>query len=78
MTVGAPTVKSPPQRGEVLHFAEGFTVINDVYLRHWGYGWGYVAAIGISTLLSWTTLRQGLKSLSRHIFFVNSAVPASR
>jgi UDP-N-acetylmuramoyl-tripeptide--D-alanyl-D-alanine ligase len=25
------TVASPPQRGEVLHFAEGFTVINDSY-----------------------------------------------
>lgn len=25
------SVKSPPQRGEVLHFAEGFTVINDSY-----------------------------------------------
>ncbi|MFM9903997.1 MAG: UDP-N-acetylmuramoyl-tripeptide--D-alanyl-D-alanine ligase [Pyrinomonadaceae bacterium] len=25
------TVESPPQRGEVLHFADGFTVINDSY-----------------------------------------------
>ena len=25
------TVASPPQRGEVLHFADGFTVINDSY-----------------------------------------------
>jgi len=25
------TVSSPPQRGEVLHFAEGFTVIDDSY-----------------------------------------------
>ena len=25
------TVEPPPQRGEVLHFAEGFTVINDSY-----------------------------------------------
>ena len=25
------TVAAPPQRGEVLHFAEGFTVINDSY-----------------------------------------------
>ncbi|MGI8555265.1 MAG: UDP-N-acetylmuramoyl-tripeptide--D-alanyl-D-alanine ligase [Pyrinomonadaceae bacterium] len=25
------TVQPPPQRGEVLHFAEGFTVINDSY-----------------------------------------------
>ncbi len=24
-------VKPPPQRGEVLHFAEGFTVVNDTY-----------------------------------------------
>jgi UDP-N-acetylmuramoyl-tripeptide--D-alanyl-D-alanine ligase len=25
------TIKPPPQRGEVLHFADGFTVINDSY-----------------------------------------------
>jgi UDP-N-acetylmuramoyl-tripeptide--D-alanyl-D-alanine ligase len=25
------TVEPPPQRGEVLHFAEGFTVVNDTY-----------------------------------------------
>ncbi len=25
------TVASPPQRGEVLHFAKGFTVVNDTY-----------------------------------------------
>ena len=25
------TVAPPPQRGEILHFAEGFTVINDTY-----------------------------------------------
>lgn len=36
MTVGEvaeslKTVEPPPQRGEVLHFAEGFTVINDSY-----------------------------------------------
>jgi UDP-N-acetylmuramoyl-tripeptide--D-alanyl-D-alanine ligase len=25
------SVKPPPQRGEVLHFKDGFTVINDSY-----------------------------------------------
>jgi len=25
------SVKPPEQRGEVLHFAEGFTVVNDTY-----------------------------------------------
>ena len=28
---GLRTVEAPPQRGEVLHFADGFTVINDSY-----------------------------------------------
>jgi len=56
----------------------GLTIINDVYLRSWGYGWGYVVAIGLSAIVSWTTLRLGLKDLSRHIFFVNSAVPTGR
>lgn len=28
---GLATVQPPPQRGEVLHFADGFTVINDSY-----------------------------------------------
>ncbi len=56
----------------------GLTIANDVLFRNWGYGWGYVVAIGISSIVSWTTLRQGLRGLSRHIFFVNSAVPAGR
>lgn len=55
-----------------------FTLGNDVYFRNWGYGWGYFAAIALSTIVSWMTLRQGLRGLSRHIFFVNSAVPAGR
>lgn len=28
---GLKTVAPPPQRGEILHFAEGFTVVNDTY-----------------------------------------------
>jgi uncharacterized membrane protein len=55
-----------------------FTVGSNVFLRDWGYGWGYLAAIGVSALVSWMTLRQGLRGLSRHIFFTNSAVPAGR
>ena len=31
IVVGLGSVEPPPQRGEVLHFAEGFTVINDSY-----------------------------------------------
>jgi UDP-N-acetylmuramoyl-tripeptide--D-alanyl-D-alanine ligase len=31
VAIGLKTVTAPPQRGEVLHFARGFTVINDSY-----------------------------------------------
>ena len=31
IAVALKTVKPPPQRGEILHFAAGFTVINDTY-----------------------------------------------
>jgi polysaccharide biosynthesis protein PelG len=60
----------------VSNFA--FTVINDVWFRDAGYGWGYVAAAGLSALVSWVALRQGLRDLNRHIFFINSAVPTQQ
>jgi polysaccharide biosynthesis protein PelG len=54
------------------------TAANHLWLRPYGYGWGYLTAIGLSTIGSWLCLRHGLRNLNRHIFFVNSAVPAAR
>jgi polysaccharide biosynthesis protein PelG len=56
----------------------GLTAAQVRWLPDLGYGWGYFAAIGASTVVSWLALRHGLRNLNRHIFFINSAVPAGR
>jgi uncharacterized membrane protein len=51
----------------------GLTWVNAVHTPWLGYGWGYLAAIAASTLVSWLTLRNGVANLNRHIFFINAA-----